>query len=90
MTAPASSEAKSIAQLISEVVELAKQVAVLNATFPSHVEWVERNVKDHEVRLRDLEQAAAKSAWIPALVTALVTGVIVAGVTTIVIRALGA
>lgn len=85
----AAPDTKSIAALISEVVELAKQVAVLNATFPSHVEWMERNVKDHEVRIRDLEQSAAKSAWIPALVTALVTGVIVAAVTTVVIRAIG-
>ena len=79
-------ESKTIGALVSEVVTLAKQVAILNATFPQHVDWVERNVKDHEVRIRDLEQAAAKSAWIPALVTAIVTGVIVAGITALVIQ----
>ncbi len=37
-------------------VELTKQVAILNEKIPTHVEWVERNIKDHEVRLRSLEQ----------------------------------
>ncbi len=85
---PEDTDGKSIASLITEVVELAKQVAVLNATFPSHVDWVERNVKDHGVRIRELEQSSAKSAWIPALVTAIVTGVIVAGVTALVVQGL--
>jgi len=85
---PEDNDGKSIASLITEVVELAKQVAVLNATFPSHVDWVERNVKDHEVRIRAVEQAQAKSAWIPALVTAIVTGVIVAAATALVVQGL--
>jgi hypothetical protein len=37
-------------------VELTKQVAILNEKIPTHVDWVERNMKDHEVRLRALEQ----------------------------------
>lgn len=37
-------------------VELTKQVAILNEKIPTHVEWVERNIKDHELRLRTLEQ----------------------------------
>lgn len=83
---PPEEDSKALAALISEVVELAKQVAILTATFPKHVDWVERNVKDHEVRIRALEVTAAKSAWIPALVTAIVTGVIVAGITALVVQ----
>lgn len=37
-------------------VELTKQVAILNEKIPTHVDWVERNMKDHETRLRTLEQ----------------------------------
>lgn len=37
-------------------IELIKQVERLNEKLPNHVEWVERNIKDHEMRLRTLEQ----------------------------------
>ena len=37
-------------------IELIKQVERLNEKLPNHVEWVERNIKDHEMRLRSLEQ----------------------------------
>ena len=37
-------------------IELIKQVERLNEKLPNHVEWVERNMKDHEMRLRNLEQ----------------------------------
>lgn len=37
-------------------IELIKQVERLNEKLPNHVEWVERNMKDHELRLRQLEQ----------------------------------
>ena len=37
-------------------IELIKQVERLNEKIPTHVEWVERNLKDHEIRLRQLEQ----------------------------------
>lgn len=37
-------------------IELIKQVERLNEKLPNHVEWVERNIKDHEMRLRALEQ----------------------------------
>jgi hypothetical protein len=33
--------------------------------------------RDHETRIRDLEKQINRSAWIPALITALVTSVIV-------------
>jgi len=41
-------------------VELTKQIAVLNEKIPSHVDWVERNMKDHETRLRELEASKAE------------------------------
>jgi hypothetical protein len=37
-------------------IELIKQVERLNEKLPNHVEWVERNIKDHEMRMRALEQ----------------------------------
>ena len=37
-------------------IELIKQVERLNEKLPTHVEWVERNIKDHELRLRTLER----------------------------------
>lgn len=40
----------------SWAIELIKQVERLNEKLPNHVEWVERNIKDHEMRLRNLEQ----------------------------------
>lgn len=40
----------------SWAIELIKQVERLNEKLPNHVEWVERNIKDHEMRLRSLEQ----------------------------------
>lgn len=35
---------------------LIQEVAALNAKIPTHIDWVERNIKDHEERLRSLEQ----------------------------------
>lgn len=37
-------------------IELIKQVERLNEKIPTHVDWVERNIKDHELRLRNLER----------------------------------
>ena len=37
-------------------IELIKQVERLNEKLPTHVEWVERNLFDHEKRLRALER----------------------------------
>lgn len=37
-------------------VELTRQVTILNERLPTHVEWTERNIKDHEVRIRLLER----------------------------------
>ena len=43
-------------------IELIRQVERLNEKIPTHVDWVERNIKDHEMRLRALE----RKVWIVA------------------------
>ena len=43
-------------QIPAWAIELIKQVERLNEKIPTHVEWVERNLKDHENRIRLLEQ----------------------------------
>ena len=37
-------------------IELIRQVERLNEKIPTHIDWVERNIKDHEMRLRMLER----------------------------------
>jgi hypothetical protein len=39
-----------------QILELTRQVTILNERLPNHITWTERNVKDHEVRLRNLEE----------------------------------
>jgi len=36
--------------------ELIREVTILNERLPNHISWTERNVLDHEKRLRILEQ----------------------------------
>jgi hypothetical protein len=43
-------------QIPTWAIELIKQVERLNEKLPTHIDWVERNMKDHEVRLRALER----------------------------------
>jgi len=43
-------------QIPAWAVELTKQVAILNEKIPTHVDWVERNIKDHELRIRQVEK----------------------------------
>lgn len=43
-------------QIPQWAVELTKQVTILNERLPNHVTWTERNIDDHESRLRVLEQ----------------------------------
>lgn len=56
-------------------IELIKQVERLNEKIPTHIDWVERNLKDHERRIRFLEKmvwlAAGASGFIGAIVTTL-------------------
>lgn len=43
-------------QIPQWAVELTKQVTILNERLPNHITWTERNVLDHEKRIRQLEQ----------------------------------
>ena len=56
-------------------IELIKQVERLNEKIPTHIDWVERNLNDHERRIRFLEKmvwlAAGASGFIGAMVTQL-------------------
>jgi len=47
--------AEDTEQVPKWAVELIAQVAVLNEKLPTHVDWVERNIKDHEQRIRTVE-----------------------------------
>lgn len=37
-------------------IELIKQVERLNEKIPTHIDWVERNLFDHEKRIRAIER----------------------------------
>lgn len=43
-------------QIPAWAIELIKQVERLNEKLPTHVEWVERNILDHEKRIRFIER----------------------------------
>ena len=53
-------------------IELIKQVERLNEKIPTHVDWVERNIKDHEMRLRAVE----RKIWIVAGAAGVITSVV--------------
>lgn len=56
---------------------LIREVTILNERLPSHVDWSVRNIKDHELRLRDLEKARWQTAWVTAAASAALTAIIV-------------
>lgn len=62
-------------EIPSWAIELIKQVERLNEKIPTHIDWVERNIKDHEMRIRNLERRmwviAGASGVIGALVASL-------------------
>jgi hypothetical protein len=62
-------------QIPTWAIELIKQVERLNEKIPTHIDWVERNMKDHELRIRALERkmwiVAGASAAIGAVASAL-------------------
>jgi hypothetical protein len=64
-----------------QILELTRQVTILNERLPNHITWTERNVLDHEKRIRTLEQFR----W-------LLLGVAIAsgGLGAAIVRALGA
>ena len=51
-------------------IELIKQVERLNEKIPTHIDWVERNIKDHEMRIRNLE----RKLWLAAGAAAVIGG----------------
>lgn len=56
----------------SWAIELIKQVERLNEKIPTHIDWVERNIKDHEMRIRAIE----KKIWVVAGAAGVVASVI--------------
>lgn len=56
-------------------IELIKQVERLNEKIPTHIDWVERNIKDHEMRIRMLERRMWVVAGAAAVVGAIAAGV---------------
>lgn len=62
-------------QIPTWAIELIKQVERLNEKIPTHIDWVERNMKDHELRIRALERklwfVAGASAVIGAIASAI-------------------
>ena len=64
-----------------QILELTRQVTILNERLPNHITWTERNVIDHEKRILLLEQ----KVW-------LYTGIALAsgGIGALLTKALGA
>lgn len=56
-------------------IELIKQVERLNEKIPTHIDWVERNIKDHEMRIRMLERRMWVVAGAAAVIGAIAAGV---------------
>ena len=54
-------------------IELIKQVERLNEKIPTHVDWVERNIKDHEMRLRAVERKIWVVAGAAGVIGAVIT-----------------
>jgi hypothetical protein len=59
-------------QIPAWAIELIKQVERLNEKIPTHIDWVERNLKDHELRIRTLE----RKLWIIAGASAVVGAIV--------------
>lgn len=59
-------------EIPSWAIELIRQVERLNEKIPTHVDWVERNIKDHEMRIRALE----RKVWIVAGAAGVIASVI--------------
>ena len=62
-------------QIPQWAIELIKQVERLNEKLPTHVDWVERNIKDHEMRLRNLERRMWAVAGASAVIGAIAASV---------------
>lgn len=67
--------------LVQGFPELIREVTILNERLPNHITWTERNVLDHEKRIRQLEQfrwllmgVAIASGGVGALIGQLLNG----------------
>ena len=56
-------------------IDLIRQIERLNEKIPTHVDWVERNIKDHEMRIRSIERrlwmAVGAAGFVATLITLL-------------------
>lgn len=55
-----------------QLLELTRQVTILNERLPNHIEFTERNISDHEARLRAAETEVAHLRAVVETVPALV------------------
>lgn len=55
-----------------QLLELTRQVTILNERLPNHIEFTERNIADHETRLRVNETEIASLKPVPEVVNNLV------------------
>ena len=62
-------------EIPSWAIELIKQVERLNEKIPTHIDWVERNIKDHEMRIRNLERRMWVIAGASGVIGAIVASV---------------
>jgi hypothetical protein len=62
-------------QIPTWAIELIKQVERLNEKIPTHIDWVERNMKDHELRIRSLERRMWILAGASAVIGALASSI---------------
>lgn len=57
-------------EIPSWAIELIKQVERLNEKLPTHIDWVEKELRDHEYRIRALE----RKLWLAAGAAAVIGG----------------
>ena len=57
-------------EIPSWAIDLIKQIERLNEKIPTHVDWVERNIKDHEMRIRAIE----RKIWVVAGAAGVISG----------------
>jgi hypothetical protein len=51
-------------------IDLIKKIERLNEKIPTHIDWVERNIKDHEIRIRAIE----RKIWVVAGAAGVISG----------------
>lgn len=64
-------------ELLIRFEQLDAKITAAEQRNDAHSDWTTRNIKDHEIRLRDLEKARWQTAWITAVASAGLTAIIV-------------